>query len=145
MHFSSAFHYSIVFHCLLLSPVACSLYRVPLYGELPYSVYNSLHMHASISMIIQTQKSVHKSNGFDNTIRMLNMIYPHALGCRDALSWVLHADVDEKASDEKEEQIPEGFCQTLESETERVDLEGVAAAPPVSLDNIHHYLVMKRL
>ena len=53
--------------------------------------------------------------------------------------------MDEEASDEKEKQIPEGFCQTLESETGWVDLEGVAAAPPISLDNIHHYFVMKRL
>ena len=50
--------------------MACGLYRVPLYGEVQHSVYNSLHMHASmhnyIIMIMQTQKSVHKSNGFEN-------------------------------------------------------------------------------
>ena len=34
--------------------------------------------------------------------------------------------------------IPEGFCQTLESKTGWVDLEGVATTPSVSLDNIHH-------
>ena len=53
--------------------------------------------------------------------------------------------MDKEASDEKEKQIAEGFCQTVESETGWVDLEGIAAAPPVSLDNIHHYFVMKRL
>ena len=55
------------------------------------------------------------------------------------------ADVDEEASDEEEEQIPEGFSQKLDSESGWVDLEGIAAAPPVSLDNIHHYFVTKRL
>ena len=57
----------------------------------------------------------------------------------------MHADVDKEASDEKEKQIPEGFCQTLESKTGLVDLEGVAAVPPMYLDNIHHYFAMKRL
>ena len=55
------------------------------------------------------------------------------------------ADVDQEAGDEEEEQIPEGFSQKLDSESGWVDLEGIAAAPPVSLDNIHHYFVTKRL
>ena len=46
--------------------------------------------------------------------------------------------MDEEASDEKEKQITEEFCQTLESKTGWVDLEGVATAPSVSLDNIRH-------
>ena len=53
--------------------------------------------------------------------------------------------MDEEASDEKEKQVPEGFCQILQSETGWVDLEAVAAAPPMSLDNIHHYFVIKHL
>ena len=53
--------------------------------------------------------------------------------------------MDEEASDEKEKQVPEGFCQILQSETGWVDLEAFAAAPPMSLDNIHHYFVMKHL
>ena len=53
------------------------------------------------------------------------------------------ADVDEEASEE--EQITEGFSQKLDSESGWVDLEGIAAAPLVSLDNIHRYFVTKRL
>ena len=71
-------------------------------------------------MIIQTQKSVQKSNGFDNTYAQYDIST-----CTRALSWLLHA---------------EGFCQTLESETGWVNLEGIAAAPPMSPDNIHHYM-----
>ena len=57
-------------------------------------------------------------------------------------------DEVEEASDEKDKQIrAEGFCQTLESETGWVNLEGFAAAPPMCPDNIHHYMyfVMKCL
>jgi hypothetical protein len=55
----------------------------------------------------------------------------------------LRDDPDE--SSDEEEQVPEGFTETVKSLTGWVDLEDNDTPPLLSLDNIHHYFVTKRL